>query len=199
MRNSNWWFLGAAVLVLVAAWLPYWGFRMSAPQYPDESLTLQVSHTGISGDVQEVETLQKFVGVRFPEHIPELQWLPRAMLAVAVVIAVGAFAGAGWFGWVFRWVGLVLFAALLVFSATIVQRNLYDVGHHRDPRAPISAMKDFTPRLVGPTKVGNFTVWSFPHVGGIALAAAAVLMLTGVMRRRAPRGAAAGGTERSHA
>jgi amino acid transporter len=191
MGNSNRWFLAAAVLVLAAAWLPYWGFRMSAPQYPDESLTLLVSHSGISGDVQEVETLQKYIGVRFPEDVPELQWLPWAMLGIAVVISVGAFGGAGWLGLALRWAGLALFAALLVFSAAIVQRNLYDVGHHRDPHAPITAIKDFTPRILGPTKVGNFTVWSFPHVGGIALAAAAALMLAGVTRHRVPRGAAA--------
>jgi len=58
-------FFAAAALVVVAAWLPYWGFVMSAPQYPDESLTLNVSHRGISGDVQEVTTLQQYIGVRF--------------------------------------------------------------------------------------------------------------------------------------
>ena len=35
--------------------LPLWGFAMSAPQYPDETLHLQVSRTGIVGDVQEVD------------------------------------------------------------------------------------------------------------------------------------------------
>ena len=65
-------FLAASLLVAVAAWLPYWGFVMSAPQYPDESLTLHVSHTGIGGDVQEVETLQQYIGVRFPKQLPEL-------------------------------------------------------------------------------------------------------------------------------
>jgi len=77
-----------------------------------------------------------------------------------------------------------LFAALLGVSASIVQRRLYAVGHERDRHAPITAVKDFTPRLIGPTKVGNFTVWSFPHIGGIALAAAAALTLTGALRGR---------------
>jgi hypothetical protein len=175
--------LAAAVLVAVAAWLPYWGFVMSAPQYPDESLMLQVSHTGISGDVQEVETLQQYIGVQFPEHLPELEWLPGAMMALAVLLAAGGFAGAGLFGRVVRWSAVVLFVALLAASAATVQRRLYDVGHNRDHHAPITAVKDFTPRFVGPTKVGNFTVWSFPHVGGFALIAAVTLAVAGAAKR----------------
>jgi hypothetical protein len=176
-------FLGAALLVALAAWLPYWGFVMSAPQYPDESLTLRVSHTGISGDVQEVETLQQYIGVQFPRHLPELEWLPLAMSGLAVLLAIAGFTGAGITGRVVRWTGVVLFVVLITGSAATVQRRLYDVGHNRDRHAPITAVKDFTPRFVGPTKVGNFTVWSFPHVGGIALVAAMSLAIAGTLKR----------------
>lgn len=178
-------FLASAALVAVAAWLPYWGFVMSAPQYPDESLMLQVSHTGIEGDVHEVETLQQYIGVRFPKHLPELDWLPLAMVVLAIVLAVAGFAGPGVTGRVVRWSSIALFAALLIVSAMVVQRHLYSVGHDRDHHAPITAVKDFTPRLLGPTKVGNFTVWSFPHVGGMALVAAMTLAVAGAARRRA--------------
>jgi hypothetical protein len=67
-----------------------------------------------------------------------------------------------------------------------VQRNLYAVGHDRDRDAPITAIKDFTPRLIGPTKVGNFTVWSFPHVGGLALVVALSLATFGSLRSARP-------------
>jgi hypothetical protein len=184
MRNSNRWFLAAAALVLAAAWLPYWGFRMSAPQYPGESLMLQVSHSGIQGDVQEVETLQQYIGVRFPEQIPELRWLLPAMLLLGLFIAVAGLAGTGITGLVLRWSSVLLFVAFLAGSASIVQRRLYEVGHQRNRHAPITAIKDFTPRLIGPTKVGNFTVWSFPHLGGLALAAAAGLTVAGASRTR---------------
>jgi len=56
-----------------------------------------------------------------------------------------------------------------------VQARLYQVGHDRDRSAPIRAVRDFTPPIVGPVKVGNFTVWSFPHVGAAMLLMAAVL------------------------
>jgi hypothetical protein len=175
-------FFAASLLVAVAAWLPYWGFVMSAPQYPDESLTLYVSRTGIGGDVQEVETLQQYIGVRFPKRLPELDWLPAAMLALAAVLALAGLAGPGMAGLVVRWSSIAVFAALLVASALTVQQRLYDVGHDRDRTAPITAVKDFTPRLFGPTKVGNFTVWSFPHAGGFALVVAMTLALAGARR-----------------
>lgn len=176
-------FLSAAALVAVAAWLPYWGFVMSAPQYPDESLILQVSHTGIGGDVQEVETLQQYIGVRFPKELPELDWLPSSMVGLAILLAAAGFAPLGVTGLLVRWSSIALFAALLLVSAVTVQRRLYSVGHERDHHAPITAVKDFTPRLFGPTKVGNFTVWSFPHVGGVALVAAMTLAVAGASRK----------------
>ena len=73
MASNRRLFIAAAVLVAAAVWLPYWGFVMSAPQYPDESLMLNISHRGISGDVQEVTTLQQYIGVRFPEELKELE------------------------------------------------------------------------------------------------------------------------------
>ena len=179
-------FLAAAILVAAAVWLPYWGFLMSAPQYPDESLVLEISHRGITGDVQEVTTLQQYIGVRFPQNLTELQWLVPAMLALAVVLAVAGVAGSGIAGRLIRWGSVALFVALLAFCALTVQRHLYSVGHDRDRDAPITAIRDFTPRLIGPTKVGNFTVWSFPHIGGLALVAAMSLATIGSLRGARP-------------
>jgi hypothetical protein len=159
---------------------------MSAPQYPDESLVLNISHHGITGDVQEVETLQQYIGVRFPKEFSELVWLVPAMLALAVVLAVAGIAGAGLGGRLMRWTSVGLFVTFLAFCAVTVQRNLYAVGHDRNRDAPITAIKDFTPRLIGPTKVGNFTVWSFPHVGGLALVLALSFAAFGSMRGARP-------------
>ena len=179
-------FLAAAVLVAAAVWLPYWGFLMSAPQYPDESLMLNIWHSGISGDVQEVTTLQQYIGVRFPEELDELEVLVPAMLALAAMLTVAAFAGAGRAGHIVRWTSVALFVALLLFCMQTIQQRLYAVGHERDRDAPITAIKDFTPRLIGPTKVGNFTVWSFPHAGGLALIAALSLAAAGSLRGARP-------------
>jgi hypothetical protein len=175
-------YIAAAVLAAAALVLPLWGFAMSAPQYPDETLHLQVTRTGIVGDVHEVSTLQHYIGVRFPTDLPELQWATRAIVAFAALLLLAAFVGAGRLGHVYRALCAVTLLAFLVMSAAAVQARLYQVGHDRDANAPIRSMRNFTPPLVGPVKVGNFTVWSFPHVGAALLVAAAVLSVAGTRK-----------------
>jgi hypothetical protein len=175
----------AALLTLVALTLPLWGIRMTAPQYPDEALMLHVDRHGIGGDVQEVETLQRYIGVRFPQAMPELEWLPVVLVVLAAFLVAGAAAGPGAAGRAVRGVTAALFILFLLGSAALVQKRLYDVGHERDPHAPIKAVKSFTPPFIGPARVGNFTVWSFPHVGAWALVGAAVLAGASVRRRPA--------------
>ena len=173
----------AAALTAAALALPLWGFSMSAPQYPDETLHLQVARTGIAGDVHEVETLQHYIGVRFPTELPELQWAARAILALAALLLLGAFTRPSGVGRLYRVVCAIAVFVFLAGSAAAVQSRLYRVGHERDPHAPIRAVHDFTPPLVGPVKVGNFTVWSFPHVGAVLLLTASVLSIVGARQK----------------
>ena len=153
---------------------------MSAPQYPDETLHLQIHRTGIVGDVQEVSTLQHYIGVRFPTDLPELKWAARAIAAFAAFLLLGAFVGAGTAGRVYRVLCAVALVTFLMASAAVVQARLYQVGHDRDPHSPLRGLRNFTPLLVGPAKVGNFTVWSFPHAGAVMLLAATGLAVYGV-------------------
>jgi hypothetical protein len=129
--------------------------------------------------VHEVATLQHYVGVRFPTDLPELQWAVRAIVALAALLLFAAFVGAGWLGHMYRVWCAIAIVVFLGASAVAVQARLYKVGHDRDPHAPIRAIRDFTPPLVGPVKVGNFTVWSFPHIGGLLLVASAALSIAG--------------------
>jgi hypothetical protein len=176
--------VAAAGLTVASLALPLWAVRMTAPQYPDEALVLRVDRHGIGGDVREVQTLQQYVGVRFPERMPELEWLPVAVLALAALLLAGAVAGPGSAGRALRVGTAVLFVLFVAGSAALVQKRLYDVGHHRDPNAPLTSVRSFTPPLVGPARVGNFTVWSFPHAGALALLAAAALAGAGTRRQR---------------
>jgi hypothetical protein len=169
----------AAAFAAAALATPLWGFAMSAPQYPDETLHLQVVRHGIVGDVHEVQTLQRYIGVHFPTDLPELEWAVRAIAILAALLLVAAFAGGRSLGHAYRVACAVAVVAFLAASAAAVQARLYRVGHERDANAPIRAMRDFTPPLVGPVKVGNFTVWSFPHLGGALLAGAAALSIAG--------------------
>jgi hypothetical protein len=178
-------FLGAGALTAAALALPLWGFRMTAPQYPDESLTLRVTTTAITGDVSEISTLQKYAGIRFPASLPELRWLRPGLGALAALL-VGAGLVRGHAAGALRAAAAATLLAFLLGSAALVQARLHTVGHDRDPHAPLKGVKDFTPPLVGPKKVGNFTVWSYPHAGGLALGAAGALAAAGAFRRRRP-------------
>jgi len=178
-------YAAAAAFAAAALVLPLWGFSMSAPQYPDETLHLRVQRSGIVGDVQEIETLQHYVGVRFPTDMPELKWATRAIAASAVLLLLGAFVGRGAGAHLYRVGCAVAFVMFLVASAAVVQARLYQVGHERDPHSPLRGMHDFTPPLIGPAKVGNFTVWSFPHAGAVLLLAAAALSIAGSRKRAA--------------
>jgi hypothetical protein len=172
-------YAAAAALVAAALAFPLWGFAMAAPQYPDETLHLQVTRTGIVGDVQEISTLQHFIGVRFPTDMPELKWATRAIVVLSALLLVGAFVGVGKAARVYRVLCAVALVTFLLASAGVVQARLYQVGHDRDPNSPLRGMRDFTPPLVGSAKVGNFTVWSFPHAGAMMLLAAAALSVAG--------------------
>ena len=173
-------YLLAAALTAAALAVPLWGFTMSAPQYPDEALHLKVVRTGIAGDVHEVETLQQYIGVRFPTELPELQWATRAMAGVALLLTLAAFTRPSGIGRAYRVLCALVVFAFLAAAAAAVQTRLYRVGHERDRNAPIRAVHDFTPPIVGPVKVGNFTVWSFPDVGAIMLLAAFGLSVAGL-------------------
>jgi hypothetical protein len=177
--------LAAALLTAAALALPLWGFAMSAPQYPDETLHLQVARTGIVGDVHEVTTLQQYIGVKFPTSLPELEWAVRAIVVLTALLLLGAFAGTGRLARFYRIACTVILLAFLGVSAAAVQARLYQVGHDRDRTAPIRAVRDFTPPLVGPVKVGNFTVWSFPHAGAGLLVVAAALSVAGTRKAAA--------------
>ena len=169
----------AAALCAAALAMPLWGFAMSAPQYPDETLHLRIARSGIVGDVHEVETLQQYIGVRFPNDLPELTWAVRSIIALAALLFVAAFAGHRRLGHWYRIACATMVVTFLMVAAAAVQARLYQVGHERDNNAPIRAVRNFTPPLVGPVKVGNFTVWSFPHVGGILLVGAAAFSIAG--------------------
>ena len=186
--NTRVLYIAAAALTAAALALPLWGFAMSAPQYPDETLYLQIVRTGIAGDVHEVETLQHYIGVRFPTDLPELRRAERAIVALAALLFAAAFTRSNTMGRAYRIVCSAAVLAFLVASAVAVQARLYRVGHERDRHAPISAVHDFTPPLIGSVKVGNFTVWSFPHAGAVALIMAFGLSVAGVgLKPRTPR------------
>ena len=55
--------LAAAILIGLAWRLPIWEARLTAPQYP-AGLSLTASATGVTGDIDEVNELNHYVGMQ---------------------------------------------------------------------------------------------------------------------------------------
>ncbi|HWC70252.1 MAG TPA: hypothetical protein VG993_03720 [Actinomycetota bacterium] len=177
--------LAAAVLVVLAWRLPIWEARLTAPQYP-QGLSLSASADGVTGDIDEVNDLNHYVGMQAftASDAPEMAlWTPTIVLAlVAVGLGValprhpiGRLAKLG------LW--LIPIGALLD-----VQYRLYQYGHGVQHDAPIR-LDPFTPLVVGPTKVLNFTTWAFPGLAIWCLFGAAFLVTfaPGLVRRARER------------
>jgi nitrous oxidase accessory protein len=180
-------FLALAALVLIASAivLPVWRSALSAPQYP-EGLNLVVFGDRAEGDLAEIDSLNHYIGMR-PfrlEELPELVlWLP-GLVAGGIAVLVGLFRR----GLVARLARLFLWLLPLSILA-VIQFRLYQFGHDLDPGAAFR-MDGFTPWVIGPTRVWNFTAWSWPGSGISALLAAAALVTfgpTGLARLRRSR------------
>lgn len=177
--------LVAAVLVVLAYRAPLWTSTLHAPQYP-QGLRVVVYGDRVGGDVREVTALNHYVGMRPFEidRFPEVRlWAPAIALALVAVVVSQAF-GRRWPG---RAARLVLWAIPLGILADI-QWRLYGFGHDlvTDPR-PALPIEPFTPRVIGPTRVLNFTNTAWLGRGVLLLFAAAALLGFGPGLARALR------------
>lgn len=171
--------LGAAGLIALSFFHPWWRFWFYAPQYPRHGLKLVISLTGVTGDVSEINILNHYIGMKGLDQAAQLE---RRLAGQGVgAIAIASVAAALLFGKKLN--KLVLLPALafpLVFLADSYYW-MYRFGHELDPKAPIR-IKPFTPELFGNGQVAQFGTFATPAlgfwlaVGGFLLVLAAVLL-----------------------
>ena len=171
--------IGAAGLFVASLKLPVWQLKMEAPQYQgDEALRVRVYPGSMGGDLREIKVLNRYIGVHIPEHLPQLRWLPISLVSSAA-LGLGAMAlpRAG------RGRSLIAVAALLTlvmgFSAGLAQWQMHQIGHARDPHAPLKGVPNFTPPLLGRVKVANFQITTTLAGGAWIIAAGIALQATG--------------------
>jgi hypothetical protein len=147
--------------------LPLWRIHLQAPQYPAGLDLLIYTHT-VSGDVQEVNTLNHYIGMHAIDRasLSDLDWIPFAvgflMLLTLRAAAIGDNRGL---------VDLVvLFAYFSVFSMARFAYKLYVFGHDLDPKAPFT-VDPFMPALLGSKQIANFTTTSLPEPASFMLVA----------------------------
>jgi nitrous oxidase accessory protein len=180
----------AAVLMLASLALPLWQATLEAPQYPG-GLSMQASGGDVSGDVDEINLLNHYVGMRpfHAEDIPELNlWGPTVVLGLGLVVIATAARR--------RWMRVLAKAGLFAIPLGVladIQWRLWQYGHDLNPDAALR-IDAFTPHVLGRTRVWNFNTTARPGLGLLAVLAAAVIVSAGpplarlVWRRLRPAG-----------
>lgn len=170
-------FAAVAAILVIAAWkLPIWQASLFAPQYP-LGLKLSAAATGVTGDIREINELNHYVGMQAYSNADAWEmalWLPAILLGLIGVAVGSLLSKASWIGRLAR-LGLWL---IPVGALLDVQWRLYQYGHSVQPDAPIR-LDPFTPLVVGPTHVLNFTTWAYPGSALWALFLAAYLVMFG--------------------
>lgn len=174
-------FAVAAVLLIISIFTPYWQLTLHAPQYP-KGLTVQAYVNRLEGDVQEIDGLNHYIGMRplneaaaFERSIAIIGIVGLALLILAAVYVHN------------RWAALLALPALLlplIFLADL-QYWLANFGQNLDPKAPLSSsIKPFVPPVLGEGKIAQFSTWAVPDVGLWLAIAASVLIAGGLWFHR---------------
>ena len=158
-----------AALVLLPVFffpvLPIWTMKMWAPQYR-EGLTLMIYTNTIKGDLQNINTLNHYVGMHAitPDDFKEFRYLPQALTFFGVMALLGALINRRWVA-ILGWLAFTGFA---VYMFADYAKWLWHYGHDLDPRAAIK-LPAFTPPLIGYNRMANFKVLSLPGAGTVLL------------------------------
>jgi copper chaperone NosL len=164
-----------AALVLLPVFflpvLPIWQMKLWAPQYR-EGLSLVIYSNTIKGDLQNINTLNHYVGMKAisPDDFDEFTYLPQALTLFGVLALLAALFNR-------RWLAILGWIAFTAFSAYMFGNYadwLYRYGHELDPRAPLK-LEAFTPPLIGYKQMANFKVLSLPGPGTVLLGIAWLL------------------------
>lgn len=172
----------AGMLLVGSIFLPYWNIRLFAPQYP-KGLIIETWVNQVTGDVQEVDTLNHYIGMAKVEDAAVVE---RAVSRVAIPIVALLAVASYWLRGTWRLVArLPIMLYPIIFAADLFSW-LYYWGHSLDPLAPLSSSIDeFTPRILGVGYIGQFhTEASFTSGFYVACAAALIVLAVTVLARR---------------
>lgn len=186
-RLSTGLLIAAAALLAISTFLPYWRMRLNAPQYPSGLfVTVYVNH--MEGDVAEIDGLNHYIGMRPLGDAAKIERAiaPIAMVVIGLMIIGVAFIHS-------RWLAVFAIPAMtfpFVFIGDLWVWLWY-YGNNLDPKAPLSsAIKPFTPAVLGTGHVGQFSTTAVLQAGWYLALAAALLAGVGLHYRRVARQAA---------
>ncbi|HJV44488.1 MAG TPA: hypothetical protein VJ824_02050, partial [Bacillota bacterium] len=90
-RSSSLLLWPAAIGLIVAIFLPWWGMQFLAPQYP-EGLNVVVYPYKMEGQLDALNSLNHYIGMKEINvaAFPEINYLPYIIAAFAVLIMIGS-------------------------------------------------------------------------------------------------------------
>jgi copper chaperone NosL len=171
----------AAILLIISLFLPYWNMELQAPQYP-KGLFVHAYVNRLEGDVQEIDGLNHYIGMRPLEEAAQLERsLSFILIGVTALLVVAA---------VFihtKWAALLALPAVLYPAIFLIDLYLWmrNFGQNLDPTAALSSfIEPFTPPILGEGLIGQFKTIASVDIGWYLAAAAAVLVLVGLYFHR---------------
>lgn len=173
--------VGGAVLIIVSIFLPYWSLVLHAPQYP-QGLLVNAYLSHLEGDVREIDGLNHYIGMRPLAEAAQLEKSISVFAIGALILLVLAaiFIHSPW---------SVLLAIPAILLPVVFLADLYywlnNFGQNLDPNAALSsAVKPFTPTILGEGVIGQFKTVAFADFGLLLASAASVLILIGLFLQR---------------
>jgi len=171
----------AAVILLISMFFPYWKMTLLAPQYPG-GLEVEVYVNRMTGDVDEIDGLNHYIGMRPLEEAAQLE---RSMSVAAITMLAMLLLGAIFIHT--KWAALLALPAVLMPYVFLADMYYWmrDFGLNLDPRAPLSgAIDPFVPPIWGEGVVGQFkTIASF-QIGIYMAFLAGFLIIAGLYFHR---------------
>lgn len=175
--------VGAAILLIISIFMPYWSLVLHAPQYP-KGLMVHAYVNRLEGDVREIDGLNHYIGMRPLGEAAQFEKSISifAIGALSLLVLAAIFIHSPW-------------AALLSLPAILLPPvflgDLYfwlsNFGQNLNPNAALSnAVKPFTPTILGEGVIGQFRTVAYADIGLLLASGASILILVGLyLQRRA--------------
>jgi copper chaperone NosL len=181
---TRWLLIAAALLVAAAIVLPLWGMTLVSTQYP-EGLRMVVYANHITGDINEINALNRFIGMHLitDDFFSELRWLPLLFGGTALLSLVAAIINRFWA----TLVPLATMTGIAVYGLMSMRHRLWQFGHELDATAPMD-LPPFTPPMIGGHQIAQFASYSYFTWGTVFPLIAAAFVAWALWLQRPTRG-----------
>lgn len=165
----------AALLLGLTFIAPLWKISLWAPQYP-EGLVLKIWTSKFSGDVQTVNILNHYIGMKpiTEANFPELQYFPKIfgfLMALGLAVAILG-----------KRMGAYFYSLVLVCFSVWAMYDFYNweakFAADLNPDAAIKMEEMvYQPPLIGEKTLLNIVVSSWPDIAGYAMVLSVLLVI----------------------